>query len=410
MKEHFSPFWNGFMGRFSVLVLIPGIALLTLPGSAVAAEFRHPGILNDHAGLETTRRSLMAGDAEKLRMLSDMKASPLSALNYDPSPVAAVVCGPHSKPDIGCKAEVRDAQAAYTQALLWIYERDNRRARNAIRIMDAWSATLTGGHQGSNAPLQAAWAAQLWTRAAEIIRYSGSGWLEKDSRYFGGWLLAQYLPDIDRMGACMNGNWQASAIDARMSIGVYTDRRDIYQRAVADWNAQLPAYIYLRSDGAIPRQMPGCGRPVRQAWYGQKVFKSGMVQEMCRDLRHTAFGLAAYLNAAETDRIQGGTLYASGRERLGAALEFVTEYGSGQQVPAWLCGGKLKSNLDGTLEIGFAQLHGRMGLPMPNTQRWLRDEAPSAGTKHFLWESMTHGSEVRAARSRVVENNDSVED
>ncbi len=410
MKMHLSSLRSDFIGGSFGPVLLMGIALTIASAQVAAAEFRHPGILNDMVGLEATRRSLMAGDVEKERALSEMKASPLSALNYAPSPVAGVVCGPHSKPDVGCKAEVRDAQAAYTQALLWIYERDDRRARNAIKIMDAWSATLKAGHQGSNGPLQAAWAAQLWTRAAELVRYSGSGWAEKDSHEFGGWLLRQYLPDIDRMGACMNGNWQASAIDAVMSIGVYTNRRDIYQRAVADWSAQLPSYIYLSSDGAVPRQKPGCSRPVRQAWYGQKIFKSGMVQEMCRDLRHTAFGLAAYLNAAETDRIQGGTLYSLGRERLEAGLEFVTGYGSGKPVPDWLCGGILKSNLNGTLEVGFAQLHGRMGRPMPNTQRWLQVEAPAVGTKHFLWESLTHGVGTRGSKQQLLGEDGSIED
>lgn len=377
-------------GLFSVFLAASSFSLICIPANADNA-FRHPGVFLDESGMEATRQALVRKEPAKLRALEQVLASPLAKLDYTPSPVEKVTCGPHSKPDVGCKAEVRDAQAAYTHALLWAYQRDVRHARTAIAIMNTWSNTLTGRHSGGNASLQAAWAAQMWTRAAEIVRHTSKEWREVDARHFGSWLVDQYLSDINRMGPCLNGNWQASAIEAEMGIGVYTDRRDIYERAVARWRAQLPAYVYLPSDGRVPRSKPGCNAPVTETWFKQTVFVAGIAQETCRDLRHTAFGLAAFFNAAETNRLQGGSLYRDEADRLQQAMEFQTGIQDGRPTPKWLCGGRLDSSLAGTFEVGYAQFNGRMGRPMTNTRRWLEGQGGAMGTKHFLWESLTHG-------------------
>ena len=66
---------------------------------------------------------------------------------------------------------MNDAISAYTHALLWAANRDSRHAEKAIEVMDAWSGILKK-HNNSNAPLQAGWAASVWARAAEIVRFS----------------------------------------------------------------------------------------------------------------------------------------------------------------------------------------------------------------------------------------------
>ena len=58
----------------------------------------------------------------------------------------------------------------------------------------------------------------MWTRAAELIRHTSTAWPEADARRFGDWLIAQYLPDIDRMGPCPGGNWHASGVEARIDV------------------------------------------------------------------------------------------------------------------------------------------------------------------------------------------------
>lgn len=176
-----------------------------------------------------------------------------------------------------------------------------------------------------------------------------------------------------------------------MNVGIYTDDRALYEEAVAMWKQRLPSYIYASGDGEQPRPRPGCNTPLKDLWFGQTVMANGLAEESCRDLEHTAYGLAAYLNAAESDRLQGGTLYAHGGDRLASAMEFHTDMMSRPSIPGWLCGGQLVSTMKGTLELGYGYFVGQAGMQLPATGAWLVRQRPVPGDFHFLWETLTHG-------------------
>src|SRR5437763_1870731 len=135
-----------------------------------SAGFYHPGILVNRAQLDFIKAKVAAGAQPWKAAFEAAKADPIGALDYKPHAWQTCECGPFSKPDLGCKDEQRDSAAAYTQALLWYITGNKTYAENAIKIMDAWSYTLTGGHKNSNGPVQAAWCAEEFPRAAEIIR------------------------------------------------------------------------------------------------------------------------------------------------------------------------------------------------------------------------------------------------
>ena len=368
--------------------------LMALALPAGAQDFIHPGILLDQGQIQTTVAAIARQEPVVMDALAALQADPRADLAYRATPWRQVECGEASNPDRGCRDEIRDAQAAYAHALLWVYLQDTRHADTSIEIMQAWMHTLSGNHTLSNAPLQAAWAAQLWTRSAELLRHTGSSWSPSDAQRFGAWLLDQYLPDIERVTPCHYGNWHASTIEARANIGIYNDRRDLYADALADWQIRLPAFVYLSSDGLLPVPPADCTRPpnndVVQYWQGQLQFADGLAQETCRDLEHTAYGLAAFINLAQTDAIQGGQLYLQNSERLIAAMEFHSDMASRAEVPAWLCQGRLQGNLAGTFELGYAHYF-RAGRDLPHTRDWLRRHRPSQGQFHYLWETLTHG-------------------
>lgn len=375
---------------FSLALLVCGLST-----AAHAQEFRHPGILLDRSALDATRHALAEGDPTKTSAMQQLQADPRASLDYTPTPFVEVVCGSFDMPSIGCREERRDAQAAYTHALAWAYLDDPAHARKAAEIMDAWATTLTAGHSDANAPLQASWAAQLWTRAAELLRHTGAPWPAANAARFGHWLVAQYLPDIRRMGPCPGGNWHASGIEALMNIGILTDDRALYEEAVATWKQRLPTYVYASGDGDTPLPRPGCNTPLKDLWFGQTVMAKGLAEETCRDLEHTAYGLAAYLNAAETDRLQGGTLYAHGGGRLASAMDFHADMMARPSIPGWLCGGRLVSSMKGTLELGYGYFAGQAGVALPATAAWLGRQRPARGDFHFLWETLTHGIALR---------------
>src|SRR3954467_5548164 len=157
-----------------------------------SVPFKHPGILLNRAQLDLIKSRVAQGIEPQKTAFAALLASPLADLNFTPSPRATIECGPYSKPDIGCKDERRDCTAAYSQALAWYVTGNEKYARNAIRIMNAWANTLTGGHINQNGDVQASWAGSVWPRAAEIVRYTSDLWAREDVARFQKMLVTQY--------------------------------------------------------------------------------------------------------------------------------------------------------------------------------------------------------------------------
>src|SRR3954463_3295932 len=131
-------------------VCVFAVSLLAGPLQAADSEvksqagFRHPGVLLNRAQLDLIKQRVEQGTEPQKTAFAKMLADPLADLNYRPSPRAMVECGSYSKPDLGCKDERHDSEAAYSQAIAWYVTRNPKYAQNAIRIMNAWATTLTG--------------------------------------------------------------------------------------------------------------------------------------------------------------------------------------------------------------------------------------------------------------------------
>ena len=99
----------------------------------------------------------------------------------------------------------------------------------------------------------------MWPRAAEIIRYTGAGWAASDVDRFETMLRNVYLPEVIN-GSNSNGNWELSMMEAAVGIAVFLDDRNAYASARQRFLVRVPAFIYLTSDGSVPRTVPGTGR------------------------------------------------------------------------------------------------------------------------------------------------------
>ncbi|MFI6503205.1 alginate lyase family protein [Nonomuraea typhae] len=355
----------------------------------VGAAFNHPGVLVSRAQLGHVKANL--GNEPWKSAWAAMRASAFASLSYTPQPRATVECGPSSNPDHGCSAERNDAMAAYTHALRWYLSGDDRHAKKAIQIMDAWSAVITG-HIGHNARLQTGWAGASFSRAAELMKHTYTGW--GGAARFAGKLRTVYLPIVLAGSPDTNGNWELIMTDAAIGIAVHLDDRAAFDKAVTTWRGRLPAYVYLTADGPLPKQAPGSRYDTRDEligyWHGQTAFVDGLAQETCRDFGHTGWGIAAAAHVAETARHQGLDLYAEGKDRLRHAMGFHARLQLGEPVPSWLCGGSVRPGLGPTFEVGFNALHNRMGIGMSRTRRLVEQSRP-AGVSHFLgWETLTH--------------------
>ncbi len=166
-----------------------------------------------------------------------LKDSEFGNLNYIPHPVDSVICGPRSKPNIGCKDEQSDCVAAYTHALQWVITGNSAHAEKAIEIMNDGLETLVGGHNYGNGPIQAAWSGSVWPRAAEIIRYTYDKWSDEDIVKFQNMLRLQYLPSLMH-GDCENGNKELAMCDALVNIGVFLDDEEVFNLGIKIWRGE----------------------------------------------------------------------------------------------------------------------------------------------------------------------------
>jgi hypothetical protein len=390
-------------GKFRIAVCAIAVSLLSTVAAAPApateaqlaapGSFTHPGVLVSRPQLDFVRGKVNAGAQPWATAYSQMLSSKYASLTRTPKPRATVECGSYSNPNNGCTDEREDAIAAYTLALAWYITQDARYANKAIAIMDAWSPVIKS-HTNSNAPLQTGWAGSSWPRAAEIIRYTYTGWSSTGVNNFATMLRNVYLPKVI-VGSNSNGNWELSMLEAAIGISVFLEDKASYDKAVTKFRARVPAYIYIASDGALPKTIPGTGRDTRDQlvgyWQGQSTFVDGLTQETCRDFVHTGYGLSAIANFAETTRIQGQDLYPEISERLRHALGLQAKYELGEAVPSWLCGGQVTRGLGPVTEVGFNALSGRMGIAMANTQKLTEQTRPAGSNNLFVaWQTLTH--------------------
>jgi hypothetical protein len=134
-----------------------------------------------------------------------------AADDYVPHPVPDIECGPTS-PNVGCKALLDDSTAAYTQALLWYYTGHVKYAHKSIEIMNAWAQTEKS-QSYSDGPLYSAWAAEMFPRAAEIIRYTYQTWAASDIARFSTLLTSVYATAIANGSPWTNSNWELAMAD-----------------------------------------------------------------------------------------------------------------------------------------------------------------------------------------------------
>ena len=368
------------------------LGLVATPAPAAPATFTHPGVLVSRPQLDFVKAQVNAGAQPWKAAYDQAKASAYASLSRTPKPRAVVECGSYSNPNYGCTDEREDAIAAYTDALIWYISGDARYAQKAIALMDAWSAVITS-HTNSNAPLQTGWAGSSWPRAAEIIKYTYPTW--PNSGRFATMLRNVYLSKVIN-GSNSNGNWELSMMEAAVGISVFLEDKASFDQAVTRYRNRVAAYVYLSSDGSLPKTVPGSGLSSRDQivryWQGQSTFADGLTQETCRDFTHTGYGIAAIADVAETLRVQGQDVYSTDvGTRLRQALGFQSKYQLGAAVPTWLCSGHLNLGLGPVTEVGFNALSTRLGVVMTNTRTLTERQRPAGSNNLFVaWQTLTH--------------------
>jgi hypothetical protein len=442
--------------------------------------FVHPGILVNKQQLDFVKAKIENGDQPWRQAYETASGGSLGNTTRPPSAVPEVKCtdsrylppNTPTYPAVGCEQLRDDANAAYTRALLWYYTGEKRFADSAIGIINAWATThkktwfdqprmvngqVVYGQPGdnsncpssnpcyqvySNGLLFNAWAAQSMTRAAEILRYSNSGWSQQDIQKAETYFKTVHM---DALGAgwVSTSNWETSVAEAWVNIGIFTNDREIFNKGIAYWRQETPRYMYMQSDGALPLNpykkivwvtgANGIKYPtsqitpsateaeIKKTWDYPNRFITGLSKETCRDIGHNYMGFGGIANVAETARIQGIDLYSEQKDRIIAAYELNAGY-SNEVLDQLDAQGKAFNavNLDamdqaktgwfpknnwhcpdfdtggGSLllgqEIAYNHYAKRLGISMPQTQRLVERKGvrPSKAGNHMVWETLTH--------------------
>jgi hypothetical protein len=358
--------------------------------------FTHPGLLNSKAELDFIKEKIQAKAEPWQGMFQRLKHSPFG--NPAWSPKARRVIDANGKE---ASQANDDATAAYTLALLWYFTGDDAYAKKSAGILNAWAANLeTITSRDQQKELVAAWCGSVFPLAGEILRSSDPKWTKPEIQQFSRMLQKVFLPVLQPGNASFNGNWELAMVNALMAIGVFNADKPTFDRAVALWHQRVPAWLYLKKDGPLPR--PPDGAPglaneaeLRKYWFNPPGFSDGLCQETCRDYgHHFQQGMASTINSAEIAWHQGLDLYTGEEKRLTAALEFHAGLLLGEPSPTGsLPAGYQASGLQPTWEIAWHHFHGRRQLPLPLTERLLRTKVRPmdfSSTLNMAWESLTH--------------------
>lgn len=388
--------------KFRLSPFLVGGGLLLAASLGKAQAFQHPGVYVSRSQLDFVKAQVKTKQEPMYSAFQKAVSSRFGKLDYKvqgPPADGTIECGSYDKPNVGCSWQDDDSKAAYIQSLLWYLTGDHRYADNAIVILNTYARNLKQ-YTNSNAPLKAAWGAELWPRAAEILRYSDAGWKTEDIAAFSKMLTEVVLPRI-KDGSGANGNWELSMIDAMAGIAVFTDDRSLLQHAEALWKERVPSYIYIEElDGPHPVPVPRGAKNTH--WYGTTDLNKtvdGLTQETCRDLGHTSMGLAAAIGAAETAHIQGDKLYEAEQRRLTAAMEFDTHLLLRKEpVPILVCNGTVDYSASDTFVVGYNEFHNRLGLSLPETKEWVEQHVEKDASPQNLfmivYEPLTHGADA----------------
>ena len=283
------------------LPLILMVILTAISFSKISAQkFVHPGINQTSGDLAYMKRLVLKGEQPYKDAFNRLKAE--TDTNFEVKPYTHVLRGPYGKPNIGGNDLSKSANMAYNYALMWYITNKQIYADKAIKILNAWSPVLWD-FDYNDAKLLAAWTGHIFCNAAEILRYTNSGWQQKDIDRFTNMLMTIYYPLMRYYYPQANGNWDGAIIHSIMAIAVFTDNRKMFNNAVDH-------FLHGPVNGSIFKY----------------IYPDGQCQESTRDQGHVQLGLGEFAGAAQVAYTQGEDLFSIGNNRIASGYEYTAGF------------------------------------------------------------------------------------
>lgn len=283
------------------------------------AAVSHPSLLHTEADFDRMREKVRAGEQPWKAAWDQLVASRNSQTNWGPRATPVIRRG--TSPD-NVALLFNDAAAAYQNALRWKISEDEAHAQNAVRLLNAWGATLTEVTGNADRFLAAGLYGYQLANAAEIMR-TYPGWAAADFATFKEMMLRVFYPMNNHFLVNHNGahvenywaNWDLCNMASILAIGVLCDDQAKIDEAIT----------YFKSgagNGSIYHAVPILHSPTLGQW-----------QESGRDQPHTVMGVGLMASICEMAWNQGIDLFGYAEERFLAGAEYVARYNNLKDVP-----------------------------------------------------------------------------
>ncbi|WP_412180727.1 alginate lyase family protein [Streptomyces sp. ADMS] len=253
---------------------------------------------------------------------------------------------------------VADSAAACQNALMWCVTGDRANADKARDILNAWSRSLTA-ITGADGPLGAGLQAFKFVNAAELLRHTGyDGWGADDIARCERSFLDVWYPAVSGYMLYANGNWDLTAIQTILAIGVFCEEPTLFEDALR--------FVAAGTGNGSVR--------------GRIVTDAGQGQESGRDQGHEQLAIGLMGDAAQVAWNQGVDLWGFDGNRILANAEYAAKYNLGGDVPftpdldrtgkyiKTTVSNKVRGNLPPVYEMYYAHYSGVRGLDTPYTR------------------------------------------
>ncbi len=366
------------------------VVVLASRGSAPAGEpqtkgqprsaqaFTHPGLLHTRDDFERMRSRVAKGEQPWLDGWRKLTANRHSAASWRPSPREVVYRGFDGKNPENYSSLFHDAAAAHALALRWQVSGDGTFADKGVEILNAWAATLTAIRGTSDRYLASGIYGYQLANAAEILR-AHPGWEPADFQRFQKMMLDVFYDMNHDFLTRHNGakidhywaNWDLANMNSMLAIGVLTDRRDVYDEAVAyfkngDGNGSIENLVWKLHDGGL-----------------------GQIQESGRDQGHSLMCIGLVGAFCQSAWNQGDDLFGFDDNRVLKGAEYVAKYNLGHDVPYAfyansdveqpIISEKGRGETRPIWELLYNHYVARKGLKAPHVEEFARKTRPEGG-------------------------------
>ncbi|MBQ8541584.1 MAG: RICIN domain-containing protein [Clostridia bacterium] len=291
--------------------------------------FIHPGVLNTEADLQFIAQKVAAGEEPYLSAYNALCENSYAQFGTNRA-TATIVRGGTGQ---NYAQLYQDVHRAYLCAIRWKISGDTAYADCARDILNAWSKTLKTVTGNADRYLAAGLYGYELVAAAEIMRNYEGFELERMQDML---MNVFYKPLTERFlygneyGGDHNGahimnywaNWDLCNMAFATALGVFCDRRDIYERA-------QEYYKYGTGNGSIFNAIP----KLYEASESALNIPTGQWQEAGRDFGHTEMGVGLMAVVCEISWNQGDDLYSWAESRFMYGAEYVAQYEMNYEVP-----------------------------------------------------------------------------